>query len=56
MSQQLPVTTGGIRGPTLWALQETLVQEVGDFRWGCRAKRVFNSETLKLEAIIRAGL
>lgn len=46
----------GIVGPTLRALQETFIQEVGDFRGGCRAKGVINSKTLKLELTVGAGL
>lgn len=50
------MAAGGIGGPTLRTLQETLVQEVGDFRGGCGPVRVANSKTLKLQAVVGAGL
>lgn len=50
------MAAGGIRGPTLWALQETLVQEAGDFGGRCRTMRVTDSQTLKLIVVVGAGL
>lgn len=50
------MTAGGIGGPTFWALQETLIQEVGDFRGRCGTMRVTDSKTLKLQAAVGAGL
>lgn len=50
------MAAGGIRGPAFWALQETLIQEVGDFRRRCGTRRVVDSKTLKLEVVVGAGL
>lgn len=54
--QELPAAAGGIGGPTHWALQESIIQEVGDFRGRCGTMRVTDSKTLKLQAAVGAGL
>lgn len=54
MCQELPVAAGGVGGPTLWALQETLIQEAGDFRGRCQTRRVVDGKTLKV--VVGAGL
>lgn len=50
------MAAGGIMCPALWALQETLVQEVGDFGGRCGTVRVVDVKTLKLQAVVGAGL
>lgn len=56
MREELPMAAGGIGRPALWALQETLIQEAGDFRGGRGTMRVGDSETLELQAVVGAGL
>lgn len=54
--QELPAVAGGIGGPTHWALQESLIQEVGDFRGRCGTMRVTDNKTLILQAAVGAEL
>lgn len=54
--QELPVAAGGIGGPALGALQETLIQEVGDFGRRRRSGRVADGQVIKLKIVVGAGL
>lgn len=56
MSQELAVAAGGVRRPTLWTLQEALVQQVDDFGRRRGAVGVVDAETLKLQAVVGTGL
>lgn len=54
--QELPVAAGGVGGPTLRTLQETLIQEIGGFGGRRGTVRVTDGETLELQAAVRGGL
>lgn len=56
MCQKLSVAAGGIAGPALWTLQEALVQNAGDLGRRRGVVGVADSQTLKLQAVVRAGL
>lgn len=50
------MAAGGIGGPTLWALQEALIQEAAYFRGRGGVVTLADGKSIKLQAVVGAGL